>query len=112
VNLALGAVLLLAAVAGCAGGAEKRVIELAIRDGVLAREQRLIRVRQGDDVVLRWTTDRPISIHLHGYDIEKEVKPGPPTTMWFVARATGRFPITRHGPGEETTLAYLEVHPR
>jgi hypothetical protein len=43
-------------------------------------------------VKLRWTTDRPIILHLHGYDIEAKVEPGAVTEMAFTARAAGRFP--------------------
>ena len=95
-------------------GAEPRVIELAIRGGALPEDQRVIRVRQGDEISLRWTTDKPLTIHLHGYDIEKKLSPNVPTIMRFSARATGRFPIEIHGPehGSEATIAYLEVHPR
>ena len=97
-----------------AAQAESQVFELAVREGVLPTSQRVIRVQQGDEVTLRWTTDRQITVHLHGYDIERSLRPGAPITMQFRARATGRFPITVHGPGkgEEATLGYLEVHPR
>jgi hypothetical protein len=99
---------------GCGGGgqATRRELDLNVRGGALAPDEQLIRADQGDDIVLRWSADEPITIHLHGYDIEKDLKPGAVTTMSFVATATGRFPITRHGHGEETPLAYLEVHPR
>jgi FtsP/CotA-like multicopper oxidase with cupredoxin domain len=91
-----------------------RVIDLAIRGGTLPLEQRLIRVQQGDVVTLRWTSDRVLTLHLHGYDVEQRVVPGTPATMTFTARATGRFAIEVHGgqAGRDTTLAYLEVHPR
>jgi len=93
--------------------AEPRVIELRIDGGVLPADRRVIRVAQGDELTLRWTTDAPVTLHLHGYDVERRVLPGTPTTMTFRARATGRFPITIHGPqkGGEATLGYLEVHP-
>ena len=107
--------LLIAAwVGGCGGGgkATQKEFELDFRGGALPAEQQLIRVRQGDEVILRWSTDEPVEVHLHGYDIEKKLKPGTPTTMWFVAVATGRFPVTRHRNGEEATLGYLEVYPR
>ena len=94
--------------------AEPRVIELAIRAGVLAPDQRVIRVSQGDAVTLRWTSDRALTLHLHGYDIEQRLDPQTPATMSFTARATGRFAIEVHaGPDKhEATLGYLEVHPR
>ena len=80
---------------------------------------RLIRVKQGDAVRLRWTTDRPIVLHLHGYDIETKVEPGAVAEMAFEARATGRFPVEEHKPNAkgghshgETALVRVEVRPR
>jgi FtsP/CotA-like multicopper oxidase with cupredoxin domain len=95
--------------------AEARTFDLAVQAGELPPDVRVIRVRQGDDVTLRWTADGPLTIHLHGYDIEKTVPvAGEPTIMRFTARATGRFPIEVHraSHGQEKTLGYLEVHPR
>ena len=104
---------LLALVAAAGAGAEPRVIELAVKNGQLPEEQRVVRVRQGDEVTLRWTTDRPFTLHLHGYDIEEKLAPGVLFPMRFTARATGRFPIEIHGAhGTERTVGYLEVHPR
>jgi|SRR6516225_1119932 hypothetical protein len=91
-----------------------RSVDLPIRGGVLPAEQRVIRVQQGDEVTLRWTSDRALTVHLHGYDIEQRITPGTTATMTFTARATGRFFIEIHG-GEghrASTVAYLEVHPR
>ena len=108
----LGLTLLLAAAPGLR--AEPRVIELAIQAGALPAPQRVVRLQQGAEVTLRWTTDLPVTLHLHGYDIEIAVKPGAPAPMTFRARATGRFPITLHRAhgGAEATLGYIEVHPR
>jgi hypothetical protein len=101
---ALGALLLAVAEAG----AEPRLVELALREGRLPEPQRVITIRQGDDVTLRWTTDRPVTLHLHGYDLEVRVAPGTPGSMRFAARATGRFPIEIHGPsGAHTVVGYL-----
>jgi hypothetical protein len=110
--LAAAAVTLLA-LAGSAR-AEPQVINLSIRNRALPKEQQVLTVRQGDDVTLRWTTDQRMTIHLHGYDLEKTLAPGPPVSMRFTARATGRFPIEIHAHGQEKEqiLGYLEVHPR
>jgi hypothetical protein len=93
--------------------------ELEVAKGKVARNMRLIRVKQGDVVKLRWTSDRPIMVHLHGYDIEKKVEPGRITEMTFTARATGRFPIEEHQPKAkgghshgEAPLVSIEVYPR
>ena len=94
--------------------AEPRVIELTILAGTLPSDQRVIRVSQGDAVTLRFTSDRALTLHLHGYNIEQRLTPGTPATMAFAARATGRFAIEVHAGqgGHEATLGYLEVHPR
>ena len=66
---------------------------LSIANGRVPDNMRLIRVKQNDMVTLEWSTDKPITVHLHGYDIEQELKPGTVTQMTFTARATGRFTI-------------------
>ncbi len=95
------------------------VFELRIENGRVAQNMRLVRVRQGDAVKLRWTSDRPILLHLHGYDIETKVEPGTTAETNFIARATGRFPIEEHKPDRrgghahgEAPLVRIEVRPR
>ena len=81
---------------------------------------RLVRVKQGDVVHFRWSTDQPGELHIHGYDVERRVVPGSVTEVTITARATGRFPIHLHGTAgaadgqahDEATLATLEVYPR
>jgi hypothetical protein len=94
--------------------AEPRLFELSIRAGVLPESSRVVRVRQGDDVTILWTADTPLTIHLHGYDLQATMAPGAPVSMRLTARATGRFPLDVHARGSEKdrTIGYLEVHPR
>lgn len=99
--------LALMAVGGAA--AEPRLIELALGNGRLPEDRRVVQVQQGDEVTLRWTTDRPSTLHLHGYDIEEKLAPGTPVAVRFTARATGRFPIEIHeASGAERVVGYLE----
>jgi hypothetical protein len=102
-----------------AAQAPEVVFDLKIENGRVAPNMRLIRVRQGDAVRLRWTSDRPITLHLHGYDIETKVVPGAVADMAFTARATGRFPVEEHKPNAhgahshgEAALVRIEVRPR
>ena len=95
------------------------VFDLRIVGGRVAQKMRVIRVKQGDAVRLRWTSDRPIVVHLHGYDIERKVEPGNVTEMAFEARATGRFDVEEHKPNVEgghphgaAPLVRVEVRPR
>ena len=93
--------------------------DLKIEQGKVTQNLRLLRVKQGDAVKLRWTSDRPIILHLHGYEIETKVVPGAVSEMTFDARATGRFPIEEHKPAAkgghshgEAPLVRIEVRPR
>ena len=69
-----------------------------------------ITVTEGDRVVLRVTADSPHGVHLHGYDLEREVAPGEPARLSFEADLTGRFSMEDHETGEE--LGTLVVEPR
>jgi len=44
-------------------------------NGRVPDNMRLIRVKQNDVVKLEWRTDKPLTVHLHGYDIEQELQP-------------------------------------
>ena len=96
----------------CALAAE-HVYELALADGRVSPERTTLRVTKGDDVVLRWTSDRVVALHLHGYDIERRVPAGGSATMRFPASIAGRFPVSEHahGGGRERTVLYVEVLP-
>ena len=113
-RLAWSTVLAVGLAFGATGGAlaEPWLFELALKDGRLPESQRLLRVQQGDEVTLKMTTDRPFTLHLHGYDLEAKLVPQTPAELHFTARATGRFPLEIHGPGVERTVGHLEVHPR
>ncbi|MFV1981087.1 MAG: hypothetical protein ACC655_08040, partial [Rhodothermia bacterium] len=52
-----------------------RVITLSVVNGEIVGRD-VVRVTQGDRVDLRWVTDVPLVIHLHGYDVEKSLEPG------------------------------------
>src|SRR6266699_4867969 len=109
-------VALLLLLAGSVGAAEL-TFDIRIEGGRIPDTMQLIRVHEGDSVTLRWTSDRPLILHLHGYDIEKRVAADAVTELAFTAYATGRFPIEIHAPGpgaggaahEAAPLAVIEV---
>jgi hypothetical protein len=91
---------------------------LRIENGHVPESMRLIRVTKNDVVKLQWTTDRPMTIHLHGYNIEKKLASGVTTEMTFTANATGRFTIAPHvgaeasgGHAHGDALVTIEVYP-
>lgn len=95
----------------------QRTFEVNIGHGHVPEGMRTLKVKQGDMVRIRITSDEAVSLHLHGYDIETAVKPGGVAEFSFEAYAAGRFPITAHGGhhggghGEPAVLR-LEVYPR
>ena len=78
-----------------------------------ARGAPTLRLKQGDQIELRWTVDTAMDLHLHGCNVEARAAPGQATSLKFLARATGRFPVETHDPcGRHSTILYVEVHPR
>jgi len=109
--------LLIAALFGAAIAnthAEDRVFELEIHSERPTAQPPVLAVHQNDQVVVRVSSDKPLQVHLHGYDIESDVVPNVVTSLRFTATATGRFPIEIHSrePLKQRPLAYLEVRPR
>jgi hypothetical protein len=115
--LALG-LALTSSVAITSAKTDELTFELPITRGKVPARMGLIRVKQGDVVRLRWRSDRPIVLHLHGYDIETKVEPGKVAETIFAARATGKFSVEEHAPqasGGHThgaPIVRIEVHPR
>ena len=115
------ALALLLITAGSAGVlAAELTFDIKVERGRVPDTIRLIRVNEGDVVKLRWTSDQPLILHLHGYDIEKRIAAGAVTELGFTAYATGRFPIHVHAQGAaagghahaDAPLAIIEVYPR
>lgn len=101
--------------------APTRSFELSIRQRALVGGATTLRVVQGEQVQLRLVSDEPMTLHLHGYDIETTISPERPARIRFQATSTGRFPLAAHlfgpsralaGAHREKVLLYLEVHPR
>jgi hypothetical protein len=98
--------------------ADEVTFDLRIEHGRVPANMRRIQVGQGDTVTLRWHSDRPVTVHLHGYDIEQKIEVGEVAAMTFIAHATGRFPVEVHtarqsgGHGHEAPLAHVEIIPR
>ncbi len=69
-----------------------------------------ITAMEGDRVTLRITSDSLAEVHLHGYNLEREVELKKPATLSFEADLTGRFEIENHET--EEALGKLVVDPR
>jgi len=66
---------------------------------------------EGDTVRFRVRSDVPEEVHVHGYDIPKDLEPGKTTTtVSFKATITGRFEIEFEHSGEQ--IGDLRVQPK
>ena len=95
-----------------------KIFSIKISKRRVVGEKKLL-VSQGDQITLLWQTDEDVELHLHGYNIKKEIITNKTIPMQFNAMATGRFPVTSHGfSGEQAhthgrnALFYIEVHPK
>jgi heme/copper-type cytochrome/quinol oxidase subunit 2 len=68
-----------------------------------------LRFKQGDTVRFRVRSDVADHVHVHGYDLFKDVTPGKTITFSFPAEITGIFEIELEDRGEE--IAQLRVDP-
>jgi hypothetical protein len=68
-----------------------------------------MRVREGELVSLTVRSDAADEVHLHGYELSAELKPGSSATLAFSADKSGRFEIELHRSGLH--LGTLEVAP-
>ena len=69
-----------------------------------------LRYSEGDTVSFRVVSDKAEEVHVHGYDIKKELEAGKPATMSFKASITGIFEIEFEGSAEQ--IAELRVDPK
>jgi heme/copper-type cytochrome/quinol oxidase subunit 2 len=89
-------------------GPQDRRFGVSIEEGEMSPSQ--FSVNEGDRVTLSIESDEPLEVHLHGYDVEQDVGPGPTAELYFEADLTGRFEIENHETEEE--LGELQVRPR
>jgi FtsP/CotA-like multicopper oxidase with cupredoxin domain len=73
-----------------------------------------ITATKGDTVHIVVTSDKPNTIHLHGYNIERQAAPGKPARFDFKANVEGVFEIESHtweDAGLEPGVSKLQVRP-
>jgi plastocyanin len=92
-----------------------QVARIRIRGGEAVGGPAEVSAKKGDTVVLVVSADAPDDIHLHGYDIEKQVAPGQPARFQFNAKFEGEFEIESHvaeDAGRDPLVGTLIVEPR
>jgi hypothetical protein len=102
--------------------ATEATFNLAIVNGKVAKENRVLKVAKGDSVRLRFTSDRAGDVHLHAYRLQAKVSTEKTSELAFKAHATGKFRFEWHeakqqgkapadGGHHAEPLATLEVRP-
>ncbi len=70
--------------------------DIVINGGNLVGDVDTLRIKKNEDVTLNIASNSEITVHLHGYDIEKTILAGYTAVIEFKANATGRFVVTTH----------------
>jgi hypothetical protein len=68
-------------------------VRITVEDGVPAGGIVRKTVAKGDRVVLVVTSDVADEVHLHGYDLSRDVAPGKTARLPFRATIVGRFEV-------------------
>jgi pullulanase/glycogen debranching enzyme len=69
-----------------------------------------LRYTQGDQVRFQVRSPKADEVHVHGYDIERELKPNQTTTIAFKATINGIFDIEVHSTDQQ--IGQLTVEPK
>ena len=83
---------------------------IAIAGGEVRGGAREIKVDQGEIARIEVKSDAPDEIHLHGYDVYKDVAPGKPARFQVKANAEGIFELEAHDLGH-VIIGTLVVEP-
>jgi hypothetical protein len=109
------AVLLVSGCASSSGGSASgngtgtvKTIKVAVKGGQVTPSAHREKVPQGDTVRLVVTTDTADEVHVHGYDLKKDVAAGTAGTLEFVADRSGVFEVEL----EAASLQLLQLEVR
>ena len=84
-------------------------VRIAVRGGRVVGGIRRLRVARGTRVTLVVGADVTDHVHLHGYDVMRDVAPGAPARLTFRATTPGRFEVELEDAGRQ--IAEIEVRP-
>jgi hypothetical protein len=98
------------------GGPSNRTFDFQPANGKAVGGAQDVSATDGDHLTVTLKTDEPAELHVHGYELSKDIDAGKSGSISFTADATGEFDVEAHhlvhgeeGPGLE--LATLQVNP-
>jgi heme/copper-type cytochrome/quinol oxidase subunit 2 len=81
------------------------LIEAKVTGDQVDTASRRVRVSRGEKVRIQVEADHAEEVHVHGYDLKKDVAPGKPAVIEFTADAPGVFEVEL----EEAALKLFEL---
>jgi heme/copper-type cytochrome/quinol oxidase subunit 2 len=81
------------------------LIEAKVTGDQVDTASRRVRVSRGEKVRIQVEADHAEEVHVHGYDLKKDVAPGKPAVLEFTADAPGVFEVEL----EEAALKLFEL---
>jgi hypothetical protein len=85
------------------------VVTIRVKNGQPVGGVEKIELRKGDRIRFRVIADTADEVHLHGYDVERELVQGKPTKFDLPAGIEGRFEVELHHSGAQ--IARIDVNP-
>lgn len=87
-----------------------KTFELVVKGKKLVSGLETITVNEGDEVLIKVTSDEAEEFHLHGYDKSVDLEKDIPAELTFTANLTGRFVFELEQ--SKTDLGAVEVQPK
>lgn len=112
---ALAALALAAVIGGCGGSSNSSsasktlTATITVTGGKPGGGVKVLTVKKGGKVNLTITSDTADEVHIHGYDLHKDVEKGGTVTFAFPAKIDGQFEIELEDAKQQ--LASLRVEP-
>jgi hypothetical protein len=97
-------------------GSQSRTFAFELAHGKAVGGEKSVSATQDDHLTVTLKTDVPAELHVHGYELSKDIDAGQEGSIAFTADATGEFEVEAHPlvHGEEkagVALATLTVNP-
>jgi hypothetical protein len=86
-----------------------KTFRIALKGHKIASGPKTIKLTKGDRALLVVSSDGKDTVHLHGWNIEREVTPAKPGRFAFKAKNEGAYEIESHTT--EQKLATIQVQP-
>ncbi|HEY5179376.1 MAG TPA: cupredoxin domain-containing protein [Dermatophilaceae bacterium] len=103
----IAGLLLLTAACSSTTASGPLTIDVTVANGKVSPSGAKYDVVKGSTVTINVSSDANETVHVHGYEIEKDVTPGQKLVITFVANMTGSFDIETHVI--DATIATLNV---